>query len=136
MLQTMMNDIFIFGGQTKEQHHTIRVWVLNILHKHQLYLKSKKCTFGQPTVEYLSLILSEGCMEMDPVKVAGVCDWLTPRSMTEVQSFIGFVTFYWHFFQDFSHMSKPLPQLTKKGEMGDGQRMSRRPLRNSSGSSC
>src|SRR5467141_238546 len=103
MFQTMMNDIFrelidegviviyiddilIFGGQTKEEHHAIVVWVLDILNKHQLYLKAEKCTFRQPMVEYLSLILSEGRVEMDPVKVAGICDWLTLRNVTEVQS--------------------------------------------------
>src|SRR5467141_1827294 len=89
MFQTMMNDIFqelmdegvvviymddilIFGGQTKEEHHGIVVWVLDILRKHWLYLKAKKCMFRQPTVDYLGLILLEGCIVMDPVKVAGV----------------------------------------------------------------
>src|SRR5467141_3450881 len=95
-----MDDILIFGGQTQEEHHTIVVQVLDILCNHRLYLKAKKCTFGQPTVEYLSLILSEGCIEMDPVKVAGICDWPTPRNVTEVQSFVRFVNFYWRFIQD------------------------------------
>src|SRR5882724_11531001 len=67
-----MDDILIFGGQTQEQHHEIVVQVLDILRKHRLYLKAEKCTFDQPMVKYLSLILSEGCMEMDPVKVAGI----------------------------------------------------------------
>ena len=67
-----MDDILIFGGQTKVQHHEIVVRVLNILCKHHLYLKVEKCTFKQPTVEYLNLILSEGHVEMDLVKVAGV----------------------------------------------------------------
>src|SRR5882724_12158544 len=111
-----MDDIHIFGSQTWEQHHQIVVRVLDILHKHHLYLKAEKCTFEQPTVKYLSLILSEGRMEMDPVKVAGIRDWLTPRNVTEVQSFIGFVNFYRCFMQDFSHITKPLHQLTKKGE--------------------
>src|SRR5882724_10940009 len=131
--QTMMNNIFKelidegvvtiymdvilnFGGQTQEQHHQIVVRVLNILCKHRLYLKVEMCTFEQPMVEYLSLILSEGHMEMDSVKVAGVRDWLTPRNVTKVQSFIGFVNFYRRFIQDFSHVAKPLHQLTKKGE--------------------
>src|SRR5882672_6796023 len=113
----MMNDILIFGSQTKEEHHTIIVQVLDILHKHRLYLKAKKCTFRQPTVEYLGLILLEGRVEMDPVKVAGVRDWPTPRNVTKVQSFIGFVNFYWWFIQDFSHVANPLHQLTKKGEV-------------------
>jgi len=81
-----------------------------------LYLKAEKCTFGQPTVEYLGLILSEGRVEMDPVKVAGIRNGPTPRNVTEVQLFIGFVNFYWQFIQDFSHIAKPLHQLTKKGE--------------------
>src|SRR5882724_10426914 len=84
--QIMMNDIFqeliyegvvviymdyilISGGQTKEQHHAIAIQVLDILHRHQLYLKDEKCTFGQPTVEYLSLIFLEVQVEMDPIKV-------------------------------------------------------------------
>jgi len=37
-----MDDILIFGGQTKEQHHTIIVLVLDIFHRHQLYLKAEK----------------------------------------------------------------------------------------------
>src|SRR5467141_1399450 len=111
-----MDNILIFSSQTKEEHHAIIVWVLDILHKHWLYLKAKKCMFGQPMVDYLGLILSEGHIEMDPVKVASVHDWLTLRNVTEVQSFIGFINFYRRFIQDFSHMAKPLHQLTKKGE--------------------
>src|SRR5882724_319648 len=89
-----MDDILIFGGWTKEQHRTIIVKVLDILQKHRLYLKAEKCIFKQPKVEYLSLILSEGHVEMDPVKVTGIQDWLTPQNVTEVQSFIGFFNFY------------------------------------------
>ena len=89
-----MDDILIFGSQTKEQHHTIIVRVLDILQKHRLYLKAEKCIFKQPRVEYLSLILSEGHVEMDPVKVAGIQDWPTPRNVTKVQSFVGFINFY------------------------------------------
>jgi len=87
-----MDNILIFSGQTKEQHHTIVVHVLDILCKHWLYLRAKKCTFGQMTVEYLSLILLEGHVEMDPVKVAGIHDWQTLRSVTEIMSFMGLST--------------------------------------------
>src|SRR5882672_7814718 len=112
-----MDDILIFGGQTKEQQHVIVVQVLDILHKHWLYLKAKKYMFRQPTVEYLGLILSEGHIEINPVKVASIQDWLILRNITEVQSFVRFVNFYQQFIQDFSHVAKPLNQLTKKGEV-------------------
>src|SRR5882724_9857473 len=92
--QMMMDDILIFSGQTKEQHHAIVVWVLDILWQYCLYLKVEKCMFEQPMVEYLGLILLEGHVEMDPVKIAGVQDWPTLRNVTEVQSFMGFINFY------------------------------------------
>jgi len=77
-----MDNVLIFGGQTKEQHHSIVVWVLDILRRHWLYLKAKKCTFRQPMAEYLGLILvlsSQKVTEMDPVKVAGIRDWPTQQ---------------------------------------------------------
>ena len=40
--QIMMNDILMFGGQTKD---AIVVWDLDILCKHQLYLNAEKCMF-------------------------------------------------------------------------------------------
>jgi len=89
-----MDNILIFGSQTKEQHHTIVVQVLDILHKHQLYLKAEKCMFGPSMVEYLGLILSEGQVEMDHIKVSGIHDWPTPTSVTKIQSFVRFVNFY------------------------------------------
>ena len=53
---------------------------------------------------------------MDPVKIAGVRDWPTPKNVTEVQSFVGFVNFYRRFIPDFSHVASPLHHLTKKEE--------------------
>src|SRR5258708_8677004 len=51
---------------------------------------------------------------MDPVKVQGVIDWLQPVKVKDVQSFIGFVNFYWRFICDFSEIACPLHTLTWK----------------------
>jgi hypothetical protein len=67
-------------------------------------------------VEYLGLVLSPGRVGMDPVKVAGVQDWPSPTTVKEVQSFLGFVNFYWHFIENFSHIAHPLHHLTQKNE--------------------
>ena len=53
---------------------------------------------------------------MDPVKVTGVRDWPTPKNVTEVQSFMGIVNFYYRFILEFSHVASPLYHLTKKAE--------------------
>ena len=51
---------------------------------------------------------------MDPVKVAGVTDWPIPSNWKEVQSFLGFVNFYWRFIEGFSEHACPLFELMKK----------------------
>ena len=110
-----MDDILIFT-ETLVQHQQVVRRVLQILRENNLFLKAEKCIFEQSTVEYLGLILSPGQVAMDPVKVAGVRDWPVPTTVKEVQSFLGFVNFYRHFIQDFSHVARPLHNLTRKDE--------------------
>ena len=68
-----MDDILIFT-ESLEEHCKIMWYVLEILHTNNLYLKPQKFLFEQLKVEYLGLILSQGKVAMDPVKVARVHD--------------------------------------------------------------
>jgi hypothetical protein len=67
-------------------------------------------------IEYLHMIISEGEVRMDPVKVAGVAEWPVLTAKKEVQSFLGFTNFYQHFIEGFSHHAKPLFELRKKDQ--------------------
>jgi len=80
--------------------------------EHKLFLHLEKCEFYWKQIEYLRLVISENKVEIDPVKVAGVCDWSTPENQTNVQAFIGFVNFYHCFIQDFSTIARPLFDFT------------------------
>lgn len=106
--QTMMNDIFqdliladeiaiddilIFSNDL-EHHHRIVQEVLRRLKEHKLYLRAEKCNFEKLSIEYLGVIISFNKVRMDPVKVARVAEWPTPRSKKDVQSFVGFTNFY------------------------------------------
>ncbi len=53
---------------------------------------------------------------MDPVKVQGVTDWLQPAKVKDIQSFIGFMNFYWRFICNFSKIACPLHALTQKSK--------------------
>jgi len=107
-----LDDILIFT-ETEEEHEQA-VWrVLEVLAEHKLFLRLEKCEFYRKRIEYLRLVISENKVEMDPIKVAGVCDWPTPENRTDVQAFIGFVNFYCRFIQDFSTIARPLFDLTR-----------------------
>ena len=84
------------------------------LREHKLYLRHDKCEFEKTRIEYLGVIISHNCVEMDPIKIAGVVEWLVPTSKKEVQSFMGFTNFYRRFIFNFSHHVRPLFDLTKK----------------------
>ena len=71
-------------------------------------------TLESSRVDYLGLILEKGVTRMDPAKVAGAKDWPMPTTVKQVRSFLGFCNFYRAFIRGFSHLAKPLNNLTKK----------------------
>jgi hypothetical protein len=114
-VRVYIDDILIF---TKDltSHRAIVTRVLQILADNNLFLKPEKCDWEQSQVEYLGLIVSEGEVHMDPLKVAAVKDWPVPKSKVEVQSFLGFVNFYRRFICNFGNIARPLNYLTGKAD--------------------
>src|SRR5258707_1057773 len=108
-----MDDILIYSC-TLSNHQQIVHQVLTTLRKWRLFLKPEKCKFEQKEVEYLGLVISKDHVAMDPMKVCRVMEWLTPTKVKEVQSFLGFVNFYWKFICNFSDITRPLYTLTHK----------------------
>src|ERR1700689_2244672 len=107
-----LDDILIFT-ESAEEHWRVTRRVLELLEKHQLYLRPDKCEFEKTTLQYLGVIISHNSISMDPVKVAGVAKWPEPMNKKEVQYFLGFVNFYCRFIQDFSKHACPLFDLTR-----------------------
>src|SRR5258707_135707 len=108
-----MDDILIYSHPLSN-HRRIIHQVLTTLRKWRLFLKPEKCKFEQKEVEYLRLVISKDHVAMDLTKVHGVTEWLTPMKVKEVQSFLGFVNFYWKFIHNFSDIAHPLYALTRK----------------------
>ena len=62
---------------------------------------------------------------MDPKRVEAVTQWPQPKSVHDIQVFLGFVNFYRRFIKGYSHITRPLTELlktsSKREENGDGQ---------------
>ena len=96
-----LDDILIFTNNL-EEHRPIVKRVLEILRNHKLYLRPDKCSFEKRSVDYLSTIVGNGELKMDPPKVSAVTEWPVPKNKRDIQSFIGFCNFYRRFIQGFS----------------------------------
>ena len=109
-----MDDILIATKDNLQFHEKCIHRMLKKLKKHDLYLKPEKCTFEQQRIEFLGVILKNGMVHMDPVKIKGIADWSPPQNVTDVCSFLGFTGFYCYFIPNYSLIAQPLIQLTQK----------------------
>jgi len=108
-----IDDILIFSRDPKE-HHERTVQVLKQLKDKDLFLKPEKCIFNAKEVEYLGFIVKPNVISMDPTKLAGIKDWILPKTVKGIRSFLGFGNFYQRFINRYSEITRPLNELTKK----------------------
>ncbi|KAJ1171231.1 hypothetical protein NDU88_003101 [Pleurodeles waltl] len=106
-----IDDILIYSdNETEHVQHVKKI--LTALRKHHLYCKLTKCEFHVPTVEFLGVILTPQGMVMAEKKA--VSDWPTPKTVRDVQCFLGFANFYRRFINHFS--VAPITKLLRKKE--------------------
>ena len=61
-------------------------------------------------------VVSEEGVSTDPNKIKSVTEWPQPTTVTEVRSFLGFVSYYRRFIPNFSKVAKPLNKLLQNLE--------------------
>ena len=108
-----IDDILIFSNNQEEHDQHVKI-VLECLREHSLFAKLEKCSFDTDSVEFLGYIVSPTGVHMDPKKVETITSWATPKSVHDIQSFLGFGNFYRTFIKDFSEITAPLTSLTCK----------------------
>nr|KYP46662.1 Retrovirus-related Pol polyprotein from transposon 17.6 [Cajanus cajan] len=108
-----IDDILIYSRTREEHGEHLRV-VLEILKAKQLYAKLSKCEFWLDEVKFLGHVISAEGIAVDPTKVESVLQWERPRTVTDIQSFVGLAGYYRRFIEGFSRIVAPLTQLTRK----------------------
>ncbi|KAJ1208721.1 hypothetical protein NDU88_004104 [Pleurodeles waltl] len=110
-----IDDILIYSDNENEHVQHVKK-ILAALRKHHLYCKLTICEFHVTTVEFLGVILTPQGMVMAEKKVKAVSDWPTPKTVRDVQCFLGFAHFYRRFINHFSQTVAPITKLLRKKE--------------------
>ena len=108
-----LDDILIYSNNMSEHHQHVKE-VLKHLCKAGLYAKAEKCKFHSELVEYLGYILSPSGLTMSDDKIKIIQDWLEPKKVKDIQSFLGFANFYHQFIFNYLDIVIPLKHLTQK----------------------
>ena len=62
----------------------------------------------------MEVIIGEDRVRMEKEKVQRVIEWLVPKSVKDVQKFLGLANYYRRFVKDFAKIAKPLHEMTRK----------------------
>ena len=91
-----LDDIIVFSKTPAEHIERLR-GVFAKLIAGGLKLKPKRCEFFRSKISYLGHIVSSKGIETDPKKIEVVKNWTTPKTVTDVRSFLGFTNYYRRF---------------------------------------
>jgi hypothetical protein len=78
-----LDDILIFASTLlvlEQLTHKVLQQLLDL----DLFLQPEKCSFNRTSVKYLGIIISEGELCMDPIKLKAVKDWPRPKTIKDI----------------------------------------------------
>ena len=111
-----IDDVLIYS-ENLEQHIDLVKKVLKKLAGYNLAVAAHKSIFHVPEVEFLGYILNETGVTMSERsewKVDAVTNWEVPKSVKDIQRFLGFANFYRRFIKGFLGICRPLTNLFRK----------------------
>ena len=77
-------------------------------------MNKPKCAFNQEQLKFFGFIFSSKGISPDPLKGDAVQNTSPPSTVKDVRSFLGLATYCSKFIHNFSDLSQPLRELTKK----------------------
>lgn len=112
----VFQDDMLIASKSDADHPAHVEQVLQRLSDHRLWIKPQKCQWAVREVDFLGhhIRATELGTVIEPMqsKVEAVKSWPTPRSTSELRSFLGMANFYRDFVQDFSSKAASLTSLT------------------------
>ena len=116
-----IHDVYVYiddvlvTGKSEQEHLKTLDEVLTCLAEAGLTLKQAKCSFMQPSVEYLCHNISAEGIRLTQEKVWAICDATGPRNVSQLWSFLMVVNYHAKFLPNLSSTLAALHRLLQKG---------------------
>jgi len=87
-------DNVLVVTEEEEKHDEIVEEVLKRIEANNLYIKPEKCIWKVKDIDFLRLVMGTEGIKMQKEKVAEVLEWPIPRTVKDVQKFLGLANYY------------------------------------------
>ncbi|KIH64092.1 reverse transcriptase [Ancylostoma duodenale] len=77
-------------------------------------LRIDKCVFAAKEVEYLGVLISKNGSRINPKQIESITKYPTPKTVTDVKSFLGAASYFRRYIPNFAKIANPLTGLTRK----------------------
>lgn len=108
------HDDFIVCTGTFEQHLEVLEKVAERLEKAKLTISESKSKFAMKRVRFLGYLLDENGLQPDPERIRPLLEYSQPKNVKDVRRLIGLAGWYRRFIGNFSAITAPITELTKK----------------------
>jgi len=107
-------DDIIIVSTTLDDHLRHLSEVFKRLRRAKLRINPDKCRFAADQLRYLGHMVTPEGIHTDPEKTEAITRIPPPRNVREVRQFLGMLSWYRRFIDNFSERARPLTQLTGK----------------------
>ena len=108
-----LDNIFIYGGNSKAEHQGMVQKVLQQCIEHGLAVNLFKSEFHVNETIFLRHVINGQEVKMVPSKLETMSKWPIRTKKKEVQAFLGFANYYRRFIVNYSAKARPFIYLTK-----------------------
>jgi len=102
--------------EEEKRYNEIVEEVLRRMEENNLYIKPEKCIWKVREIELLGLVIGSGGIKIQKKKVAEVLEWPRPKTVKEVQKFLGLANYYRQLIKNFAKIAKLMYKLVRKDE--------------------
>lgn len=107
-----LDDVLCYSKSFSDHVDHLRN-VFSKMREHGIKLRPKKCELFRSQVRYIGRLVSGDGIQIDPADLEAVRALKNkePRTVGEVRTLLGFLSYYRSYIQDFSRLAKPLFEL-------------------------
>jgi hypothetical protein len=105
-----IDDLLVPTSNNVEQLNLLRL-VFERIRSANFKIKPQKCVFLVNRVQYLGFIIEDGQLWPNPEKIKAIKEFPIPKSVKELQRFLGICNYFSRFIKNFAGVAAPLTSI-------------------------